>query len=1378
MNTSLFRFFIGIALLVSICAPLVLHADCEDNLPPSKLLFIENKGQLPEQVQYSVEMNVARLYLENDRLRYWLMSPDDVDAVHESHHSNLPLDYYVLDSHTFNVHFDNANEAPVIAADCAAPHYYNYYLGNDPSQWASHVQLYRHTQYQNLYSGIDLSLYGSNNGIKYDFIVAPNADPTQISLTYEHIDGISLLNGDLHISTSVNTLIEQHPYAYQINDNGQAVAVACEFVLNGSTVSFQFPNGYDTDRQLIIDPFIVFATYTGSFTDNWGFTATYDNEGHLFAGGAVFFADGYPVTDGAFQQFFAGGEALSYGPTDIGITKFAPDGASLVYSTYIGGSLGNEIPQSLIVDIDGNLIIYGSTGSDDYPTTANAYDDNFDGGTPVTINSISFNEGTDVIVSKLAADGTALVGSTFLGGIDNDGLLTPTSTLKHNYADEGRGEVNLDDAGFIYLATSTRSPDYPVTEGAYSITPLGSQEACVVKLSPDLSQLIWGTFLSGSNDDAAYSVKIDDNGNVYVAGGTVSDDFPITDGSLHENYGGGIADGFIAKLSNDGSTLLASTFMGTSGYDQVYFIELNRDQDFVYAMGQTDGDYPIEGDIYNNPNSGLFIHKLNTSLNITQFSTVIGNGNGFPNISPTAFLVDVCDQIYLSGWGGGLSGAAGSGTFDMPITADAFQSTTDGNDFYFCILGGDGATLNYATFFGANGGTGEHVDGGTSRFDKNSMIYQAVCAGCGGSDLFPTTPGAWSQTNNANNCNLGAIKFNFDVAPVTADFVYPPLGCGGGALSITNISTNAEAYEWIVDGTNMGSGTNIDVIFDSGTHTVTLIATKLGSCNGSDTLTKTIDVPMPPNITAADGHVCVGGAPEQQSAVPAGGTWSGTGINASGMFNPAGLTAGTYTVNYTLNGECPASATATVTIHGTPEISIISDPVFTGNGDEFAFTIVVSGDDGSYTLGGDFSGTAFNALPLELTGNGIGTTFTLSAMSDSWGCIATIAVLAPLCNPDAGDMPDDLQIVCSDGTVSAQTVGEILEPDQQLYYAIHTEASTTAGNILALNQSGIFSFADLNGGAYNTTYYLSAIVSYPDAANEPLLDDPCTRVAAGTPVLFLPPVQILINEYCDWQTTGTFFVTISISGGLSAYDPTALFEVSGNFSGNLLAGQSVTFSFEEGSGVSQYSISASDGLGCAASGGNTFVCYKTAVELLSFDGKSIEAGNQLSWATATETDNDYFTLERSTDAQQFTAIATLQGAGTILAQQQYNYLDRLAPNGTSYYRLRQTDNNGISQVIGKVVALTRHQAASGVLSISPLPANSYTDLHFTAAEGLATIQLYDLTGKLLQTQSVAVAPSGIGVSRTRLDALSAGIYLVRITDAQHHTISGKIVKHD
>lgn len=1357
---------------------------CEDPtgapLPETHLYFIENKGQLPPQVHYTVEMNMARFYLEEGRMRYWLMNPADIEAIHESHHAGTPLNDLTLNCHAININFLGANANAETHATCLADRYYNYYIGNDPSKWASHVGLFGEAGYNNLYDGIAMRLYGTDGSMKYDFIVQPNADPNQIRLQYEGADQVSLNNGNLQVNTSVNVITEQQPYAYQIID-GQTVPVQCWFALDGTTVSFVFPSGYNPDNELIIDPFVEFSTYTGSTTDNWGFTATYDNDGHLYAGGAVFFGNGYPITTGAFQIDFAGGEALSYGPTDIGITKYTPDGSNLVYSTYIGGSLANEIPQSLIVTPTDELVIYGSTGSADYPVTAGALDLTFNGGTAMTVNSISFNTGTDAVVTKLNPDGTALIGSTYLGGLGNDGMLFPFSPLKHNYADEGRGEVMLDQQGHIYLATSTNSPDYPATENAFNFMPMGGQDACIVKLSPDLTELIWGAYLGGSGDDAAFSLKVDNQGTVYVAGGTSSSDFMTTAGTIHPNYNGGSVDGFVAKISSDGNTLIASTYLGTNGYDQTYFLDLDGDANYVYAMGQTDGDYPIIGDAYSNPNSGLFIHKMNNNLTNTLFSTVIGNGNGFPNVSPTAFQVDVCNQIYISGWGGSLSGAAGSGTSGMPITPDAYQNTTDNNDFYFCILGDDGNFLSYATYFGAAGGTGEHVDGGTSRFDKKGIVYQAVCAGCGASSMFPTTPGAWSNTNNSSNCNLGSIKFNFEVAPVTADFSVPPAGCPPFAANFTNFSTNAENYIWTIEGQTFTTE-DVDYIFDeAGQYEITLVAAKPGTCNGSDTLTQSITILSPSNANAEPADFCIGGAPAMLTGSPAGGTWSGEGITnaATGLFSPAGLAAGTYTVSYAITNPidpgCNVVVSTTVTVHQQPTITPVSPPTFTGNGDEFVFEVVVTGDDSNYSLGGDFSGTANNGETLQLVGYGVGQTFSLSATGNTYGCSTALLIESPVCSPEAGLMPNTQQMVCSNESVSATTSGAVLENGQLLYYAVHTTPDNTLGQLLGVNDNGTFLFGDLSGAFYNTQYYLSAVVSYPDDNGQPLWGDACTRIADGTPIVFLQPLTALVDEYCDWMT-GIFYVAIYPQGGLPSYDPNEMYYLSGDANMALLPNNSANFSFEEGSGITSYAVFINDMRSCNNQFANTFVCTKTPIELVRFDGQVQEAGNLLQWTTGSETENDYFTLLRSKDGLAFEPIAQLDAVGNSIATQNYAYLDKTASVGVTYYRLQWTDMNGNNSQ-SSTISLTRHAATGwNGISISPIPAQDFADISFEALSGNTSIVLYDVSGRIVQQKQINIATNGTYTYRADLNGINAGLYLLRVENGTQSYVSKLVVK--
>ena len=175
--------------------------------------------------------------------------------------------------------------------------------------------------------------------------------------------------------------------------------------------------------------------------------------------------------------------------------------------------------------------------------------------------------------------------STFLGGSDNDGLNT-SQKLKRNYADEVRGEIDIDKNNNVYLATCTYSTDFPITN-SFQKTHNGQQEGCVLKLDNQLSTLIWSSFLGGNRDDAVYSLAIDKNDNVFLTGGTNSYNFPSSSNAFQSNYQDSIrADAFITHVSSDGNLIINSTYFGTEFYDQSYFVELNTDEE-VYIFGQT-----------------------------------------------------------------------------------------------------------------------------------------------------------------------------------------------------------------------------------------------------------------------------------------------------------------------------------------------------------------------------------------------------------------------------------------------------------------------------------------------------------------------------------------------------------------------------------------------------------------------------------------------------------------------------------------------------------------------------------------------------------------------------------------------------------------------
>jgi len=687
-----------------------------------------------------------------------------------------------------------------------------------------------------LYPGINLEVSGNDHQLKYTFHLKPGVHPNAIRMEYTGAD-IRIRNGELVVKTSVYTMRETAPLAWQILPDGTKKEIPCRFEIHKSIVQFAFPDGYDASLPLVIDPTLIFSSYSGSPVDNWGYTATYDKKGYLYAGGVVF-QFGYPITSGAFQQTFGGGNS------DIVISKYDTTGSYMVYSTFLGGS-GAEVPTSLVVNNTNDLFILGSSGSVNFPVTPNGYDTSFNGGTSYTLTSMHhYTQGSDIIIARLSEDGATLQACTYFGGSGNDGL-NMSAPLKHNYADDPRGEIKVDENSNVYVISSTWSQNLPVTAGAFQSTHGGTQDACIFRMKGDLSSLDWCSYYGGSGLEAGYGVTFDDSGSVYFVGGTTSPNLTVTPNALYPGFQGGLCDGFIAKTKDNATVLSASGYYGSTLYDQVYFIDRDKDG-AIFVLGQTNatGQYFIDNAAYNVSGGGQFISKLSPDLQTRIWSTAFGSGNGGPDISPTAFLVDLCDHIYVSGWGSFGMNSFG-GTNGLPVTPNAFQTVTDSSDYYFIVLNTNASSLLYASFFG--GSSAEHVDGGTSRFDKKGRIYQSVCAGCGGNSTFPTTTGAWSQTNNSINCNNGVIKFDFNIPLTVADFIQPPTACAPYSITFQNTSgspsgSNTQYFWDFGDGGTSTLKNPVHTFSLPGIFPVRLIVMDPGSCNLSDTIIRTIVV--------------------------------------------------------------------------------------------------------------------------------------------------------------------------------------------------------------------------------------------------------------------------------------------------------------------------------------------------------------------------------------------------------------------------------------------------------------------------------------------------------------------------------------------------------
>jgi hypothetical protein len=850
---------------------------------PPAIKFIPNKNQWNVDVRFSARIPGGTMHITKSSFRYYLIDQKKIETLHHGSHTSEPdgaTDETIRGQFVQST-FIGANPHAESFTFGQSPEYYNYFIGSDPSRWAGGVYAYQGILLRNFYNDIDLKVYSLGVNVKYDFVVAPYGDPSQIVVEYDGAESISLDNGNLYLKTVVGDIIEKRPVAYQIVD-GKKIEVRCGYHLVNNLLTLCFYDSYDPCYELIIDPMLIFSTYSGSTADNWGSTATPGERGTLYSAGVTNQSSQggvYPTTPGAFQRTYGG-------LYDVGILKYDSSGRQLLYSTFLGGS-NSESAHSLIVNKNQELVVLGSTSSGtptgtSFPTTTGAIDRTFNGGTNET-NVVNYSNGSDIFVARISKDGTALLASTLLGGSLNDGM-NPRGKLTKNYGDELRGDVVTDDAGNIFISTVTSSNNFPMVNAFDNSYNGGRTDGLVLKLNPELTSILFSSFLGGSGDDACHTIKLDSQGNIFVGGGTTSTNFPTTLGSYQKNLAGD-ADGWIAKIRNDGASILNATYTGTPAFDQVYILELDKnDEPYVFGQADNRGNLVpiVPVTIYRNRRSGQFIQKFDNNLTTLKRSTTVGSESGIPDISPTAFLVNDCGNIYLAGWAGRINEVDEINFWQrvgprrrMPISKDAYQRSSLGSDFYFMVLTDDAQRFLYGTYMGG-ASSATHVDGGTSRFDKSGIVYHAVCSGCQYFNTeekptsdFPTTADAWSRLNRSANCNNAAFKF--DLSSLTARlqtnslaFDEPGLTsvCLPDQLAFENLSIGGETFIWdFGDNTQIVTTDTFPMVHhyrDEGQYIVKLKALDPNTCKEVDSTSVVVNIHKSHSNAQEDDDLCVG----------------------------------------------------------------------------------------------------------------------------------------------------------------------------------------------------------------------------------------------------------------------------------------------------------------------------------------------------------------------------------------------------------------------------------------------------------------------------------------------------------------------------------------
>jgi uncharacterized protein (TIGR03437 family) len=576
------------------------------------LHFEQNQGQLNPHIRFSAVTN-----------RYTLELSDTAIAM------NFP---------SGSVFLNLPRTKPEGADEMAAKS--NYYFGSDPSKWSTGISNFARVRYRHVFPGVDLALYGTGERIEYDWIVAPGADPRLIRFSFTGASKMRVdPGGDLILETGGGEVRHTRP---RIRQSGREIAG--RFVLNGDEVRFEI-GPYDKRRPLTIDPvLLVNRSFGGSgvFVDTIGYHASFndtgtgiatDGGGNIYVTGTTFSAD-FPLANSLEGP--PGPPSQSCGLVEcqfnsVFVTKLSPDGGTLLYSTYIGAPSTRSqgvtdlplLPAAIAVDAGGTVYIAGATSGANFPgVTATA-------------------GGNDAFLLRLSPQGV-LIGTLLFGGS----------------ADDAGTSVVLGPDGFIYLAGTTQSSNFPVTREAYRAALPGSSSAFLVKIGfnspfgPTNGAVLYSTYV-GPGTSAA--VAADAGGNAYIAAATTSTAWPTTSGVAQPACAGTTcADIVVAKLDPLGQRLIYATYLGGSKAEAPGGIAVDASGS-AYVTGATySPDFPVTPGAFethsnvdfSHPYPTGFVAKLSPDASRFVYATYLG---GSASDRANTISVDAAGSAYVGG---------------------------------------------------------------------------------------------------------------------------------------------------------------------------------------------------------------------------------------------------------------------------------------------------------------------------------------------------------------------------------------------------------------------------------------------------------------------------------------------------------------------------------------------------------------------------------------------------------------------------------------------------------------------------------------------------------------------------------------------------------
>ena len=612
-------------------------------------VFVENRGQWAEPIRYLSRQPGLAIAVCDDALLLDHRSPDGTRAAVVR--LGLP---------------SAGSVAGLGAPESGRVHVL---IGEDPGRHRRDLRHYRELRVDGFAHGLALELHRRSGRPAIDFVVAPGAslDGLRFDVSGAAIDVDA--RGALVLVTAAGDLRLSPPVTYGAGPEGSRVAIDSRFVLHGGrSFGVEVP-GRDTSQALLVDPVLEWTSYVGGTAWESAYAVAIAPGGDVVVAGQTG-SSNFPTTPGAYDPTYNG-----FAFSDVFVSRFAADGTSFVFSTFLGGTQGEEA-RSVSVDDDGRVAVAGTTASSGFPTTAGAI-------------KTSVSGSSDAFVSVLTADGASLVYSTLLGGGSGDLAESLTWTP----------------SGTLIVTGTTSSTSFPTTPGVADTALSGTSDAFLAEIDPAGGALLFSTFLGGSDGDVGEWVAITDAGIVVVGGTSSSANFPLGAGGFDTQHDGS-SDAFLVVVATDGSTVQHGTFLGGSAGDTGEAVAVVGD-DVVVAGVTSSGDFPTTPQAYDQSPDGTsdgWVARVDATASTLAFATLIGGSSG-DVIKGVG--VDAAERVFV----GGVTSSS-----DYPVTADAFNGTPGGSsDGFLSQLDPSGSSLLFSTFVGGSKGGRRRGDGRVSR---------------------------------------------------------------------------------------------------------------------------------------------------------------------------------------------------------------------------------------------------------------------------------------------------------------------------------------------------------------------------------------------------------------------------------------------------------------------------------------------------------------------------------------------------------------------------------------------------------------------------------------------------------------------------------------